>query len=74
MTKLPRNLKPKKLVVILKKLGFEERGRRGSHIRMKHSDGRWTQVAIHLKPVPQGTLRKILGQIEMSSEEIRRLL
>lgn len=74
MTKLPRNLKPKKLVIILKKLGFKEVGRRGSHIRFKHPDGRWTQVAVHAKPVPQGTLRKILAQIEVPLEEIKKLM
>lgn len=71
MTKLPRNLKPQKLVKILQRLGFKEIGRRGSHVRLKHPDGRWTQVAIHPKPIPQGTLRKILRQAELDSRFAR---
>lgn len=71
MSKLPRNLKPKKLVKILLSKGFAKAGARGSHIRLKHPDGRWTQVAVHLKPIPQGTLRKILNQVELSVEDLK---
>lgn len=39
--------KPKILLKLLKSKGFTEIGRKGSHIRLKHSDGRWTQIAIH---------------------------
>ena len=62
MPKLPRNIKPKILLNLLKSKGFIEVGGKGSHIRLKHPDGKWTQIAIHPKPVPQGTLRKILTQ------------
>ena len=72
MTKLLRNLKPQKLIIILKRLGFIEVGHRGSHVRLNHPDGRWTQVAVHPKPIPQGTLRKILRQVEISAEEIEK--
>lgn len=71
MSKLPRNLKPQKLIKILKKTGFVKIGARGSHIRLKHPDGRWTQIAVHPKPLPQGTLRKILRQTKVSAEEIK---
>jgi len=73
MPKLPRDLKGKELVKILLKLGFLEVGRRGSHIRFKHKDGRWTQVAIHPKPIPQGTLKAILRQTKISVEELIKL-
>ena len=72
MTKLLRNLKPQKLIIILKRLGFIEVGHRSSHVRLNHPDGRWTQVAVHPKPIPQGTLRKILRQVEISAEEIEK--
>ncbi len=62
MPKLPRNIKPKILLNLLKSKGFIEVGGKGSHIRLKHPDGKWTQIAIHPKPIPQGTLRKILTQ------------
>lgn len=66
MTKLPRNVKPNKLIKILVHLGFKEVGRRGSHVRFSHPDGRWTQVAVHAKPIPTGTLRTILRQSKIT--------
>lgn len=72
--KLPRNVKGKQLVKALKKLGFYDCGHRGSHVRMEHNDGRWTQVAVHPKPIPQGTLRAILKQAEISSKELIEML
>jgi len=71
MPKLPRNLKPQKLVQMLQKQGFEVVGKRGSHVRLKHKDGRWTQVAVHPRPMPQGTLRKILGQTKLKVEDLK---
>ena len=65
MPKLSRNLKPLKLIQILERNGFEKVGGKGSHVRMKHLDGRWTQVAVHPKPIPQGTLRKIISQAKI---------
>jgi len=73
MTKLPRDIKGREMLKILKKLGFEKIGSKGSHIRLKHADGRTTQVAIHPKPIPQGTLRAILRQIKISTEEFVKL-
>jgi len=70
MSKLPRNIKPQKLIKALIRLGFREIGGKGSHIRLKHVDGRWTQVAVHQKPIPQGTLRAILRQAEIKIEEL----
>ena len=74
MTKLPRNVKTKKLIKILNKFGFKEIGGKGSHIRLRHPDGRWTQVAVHVKPIPQGTLKAILRQAEITVEELVELL
>lgn len=54
------------------KMGFEESKAKGSHSRLRHSDGRWTQVPVHPKPIPQGTLRKILNQAEISLEELEK--
>lgn len=74
MPKLPRNIKGKHLVKILNKLGFVRVGGKGSHIRLGHPDGRWTQVAMHTKPIPQGTLRAILRQIDLSVDELLKLV
>lgn len=74
MTKLPRNVKAKELIKILERLGFQEVGKRGSHHRFKHSDGRWTQVAVHNKPIPHGTLKAILRQTKLSVKDFIELL
>lgn len=74
MSKLPRNVKGKQLITALEKLGFKVVGKRGSHFRLSHFDGRWTQVAVHPKPIPQGTLRAILRQIDMTAEDLVKLL
>ena len=73
MSKLPRNIKPQKLIQLLIKLGFELGKGKGSHVRLSHSDGRWTQVAVHPGSVPIGTLRKIINQAELTEEEIVEL-
>lgn len=73
MSKLPRNIKAKELIVIIERLGFKKVGTRGSHIRLAHRDGRWTQVAVHPKPIPQGTLRAILRQIKITTDELIKL-
>jgi len=73
MSKLPRNIKPKRLIALLKKLNFEVEGKRGSHIRLKHPDGRWTQVAVHPRPIPIGTLRKIIFQAKLSEKDLKKI-
>jgi predicted RNA binding protein YcfA (HicA-like mRNA interferase family) len=74
MSKLPRNVKGKQLIVALEKIGFQILGKRGSHFRLAHKDGRWTQVAVHPKPIPQGTLRAILRQIELTVDDLLKML
>jgi len=59
MVRLPA-LKPKDVVKKLKKLGFEIKRQTGSHVRLIHSDGRATTVAMHSRDLPKGTLRAIL--------------
>lgn len=73
MSKLPRNVKPQQLIRFLVKLGFKEGKGKGSHIRFTHPDGKWTQVAVHPGPIPQGTLRKIIKQAELTEEQLKDL-
>ena len=70
MPKLPRNIKPKDLVKILQSKGFKIIGKRGSHVRLRHGSGNWTQVAVHPKPIPEGTLRKIISQSGLKVEDL----
>ena len=68
--KLPRDLKPKQIIKALERLGFVPYKGRGSHLRLKHLDGRWTQVAVHPKTVSPGILNKILHQAGITLEEL----
>ncbi len=69
MPKLPR-LTARKLMVLLGRLGFVQVRQRGSHVVMGHADGRMTVVPKHSGDIPTGTLRGIMGDIEVSVEEL----
>lgn len=74
MIKTPRGVKPKALLNALKKEGFVVDRQVGSHVRLKHPDGRATSIAIHPKPLFHGTLRKILKEVDVSNEKLKELL
>lgn len=73
MTKLPV-VRPKEAVQAFLKKGFLIRKGKSSHVVLKHPDGRMVVVAIHPRPIPTGTLYKILKQAEISPEELKKLL
>ncbi|MDO8663859.1 MAG: type II toxin-antitoxin system HicA family toxin [Candidatus Wildermuthbacteria bacterium] len=75
MSNLPI-VKDKQLIRLLKKLGFFEHHQRGtSHLIMAHQDGRRTTISIHPgKDIPRGTLKGILKDLEISTEEFLQLL
>lgn len=70
----PPQVRPKDLVRALLKVGFVKDRQTGSHIYLKHPDGRLTSVSIHSKPLPLGTMRAILEQTKMRSEELKKYL
>ncbi|MEK6795353.1 MAG: type II toxin-antitoxin system HicA family toxin [Spirochaetota bacterium] len=62
MPKLPV-LSARDLLRILRLMGFEEVRQKGSHIRLRHPDGRATTVAVHgNSDLPKGLLRKIIRE------------
>lgn len=65
--------KAKEVLSRLKRAGFEVRRQSGSHVVLRHPDGRQTYVAMHAGDVPSGTLRAILKQAGMSEEAFRAL-
>ena len=73
MTKLPQ-LKALKIIKALNRAGFVETRSVGSHLRLAHPDGWKITIAIHPKPIPQGTLKSILRQAEMSFEEFKKFI
>lgn len=64
----------KELIGILQKQGFEKVHQKGSHIRLKHPDGRRTTVPIHSgEKVGVGLLRKILRDAGISRSDFDKL-
>lgn len=73
MSRLPQ-VRPKDLLKALLKAGFVKDHQSGSHIYLKHPDGRLTSISIHPKPLPKGTLNAILKQTKIKPEELKELL
>ena len=74
MTRLPR-LKGRELVRALERAGFTVERTRGSHLFLKHTDGRATAVPIHSgETIGPGLLRAILRDVELSVDQLAHLL
>ncbi|OGG15766.1 hypothetical protein A3D77_07890 [Candidatus Gottesmanbacteria bacterium RIFCSPHIGHO2_02_FULL_39_11] len=69
MPKLPV-LKPREMISFLEKHGFQVVRSDGSHFRFHHPDGRRTTVAFHNKPLKRGTLKSILRQSELTTDDL----
>ena len=63
----------REILARLKRAGFEEKRRSGSHVILRHMDGRQTYVSMHSNDVPMGTFRKILKQANLSFEDFNNL-
>ena len=57
----------------LQRAGFAVRRQSGSHIVLRHPDGRQTYVAMHAGDIPTGTLRAMLKQANLTEEEFKQL-
>ena len=69
MTRLPR-LTGKEAVRALQRIGFQVVRTRGSHVFLRHPDGRVTTVPVHSREtLGPGLLRSILRDIELSVED-----
>ncbi len=74
MSKLP-SLTGKEIVSLLKRVGFIVERQRGSHVFLKHEDGRATVVPVHSgETIGPGLLSKILRDAEMTKEELLEAL
>jgi predicted RNA binding protein YcfA (HicA-like mRNA interferase family) len=59
----------------LKKAGFEEVRQKGSHVFLKHPDGRRTVVPVHAgETIGPGLFSKILRDVKLTKEEFYRLM
>jgi len=75
MAKLPQ-ITARELIKILSKIGFKTIRQDGSHIFLRHDDGRTTVVPDHSgEKVDRGLLNKILKKdIQISREEFESLI
>lgn len=74
MPKLP-TVKGQQIINVLTKIDFRVVRQKGSHVRMKHEDGRAITIPMHAgKNIGKGLLRKILRDAELTVEEFMALL
>jgi predicted RNA binding protein YcfA (HicA-like mRNA interferase family) len=74
MSRLPL-LPARELIRALQQAGFQVLRQRGSHIRLRHEDGRVVTVPVHPgQDIVRGLLRKILRDAELSPQELDELL
>lgn len=65
--------KAREAVAKLQRAGFVIKRQSGSHMVLRHPDGRQTYVAMHPGDIPTGTFRAMLKQAHLSEEEFRKL-
>jgi predicted RNA binding protein YcfA (HicA-like mRNA interferase family) len=68
-------LSAKKIIQVLKKIGFLKVRQKESHVIMRHADGRMTVVPIHRgEDIGPGLLLEIIKDTKLSKEEFLDLL
>ena len=74
MTNLPA-LKPKKLLSILQRAGWEIIRQKGSHIQLKHptKSGFRATIPYHNKDLAPGTINSIIKQIGLTKKAFEEL-
>ena len=74
MPRLPA-IKARELIAALERAGFECVRQKGSHVRMRHPDGRVVTVPVHSnQDIGRGLLRKILRDAELTRKDFLNLL
>jgi len=70
-----RPLRAEKLIKALAKVGFKPARQRGSHVILKHNDGRVTVIPAHRgEEIGRGLLSKIIKAAGLTREEFLKLL
>ena len=68
-------LSGERVLQVLQRTGFEVVRLRGSHVRLRHPDGRVVTVPVHGgDELGRGLLRKILRDAELTREQFQDLL
>lgn len=72
MPKIPV-IKASELLKVLKKMGFYPYHQAGSHMQLKHPDGRRTTLPYHpSKEIRRKTLKGIINDLSLTVEEFTR--
>ena len=63
-------LKHREVIAILQGMGFEKVRQRGSHVRLRHPDGRVTTVPVHgARDISPKLLRRIAKDVGFTVQE-----
>ena len=73
MAKLPRKISGKGLLKVFQRLGFELVRQRGSHVFLRHPDGRRLTIPVY-DVVPVNLLSWILAEAKVTRQEFLELL
>ena len=73
MAKLPRKISGKDLLKVFGKLGFEVERQRGSHVFLRHPDGRQLTIPVY-DEMPVNLLVWILAEANISRDQFLRLI
>ena len=65
--------KAREALAKLQRAGFVIKRQSGSHVVLRHTDGRQTYVAMHPGDIPTGTFRSILKQANLTEQEFKNL-
>lgn len=65
--------KAREVLSALQRAGFVVKRQSGSHVVLRHADGRQTYVAMHSGDVPPGTFRSILRQAGFTEDDFKKL-
>ena len=64
-------LKPREVIALLERLGFQEVRQRGSHKQFRHPDGRVTTVPVHKGgDISPTLLRQIAQDVHLTLDEL----
>lgn len=63
-------LSVKKVIKVLEKIGFQKIRHKGSHLFMRHPDGRTTLITVHpSEDIGKGMIRKIVNDAKITRDE-----
>lgn len=65
-------LSGQRMLAVLALIGFVQVSQKGSHVKVRHLDGRVAIIPMHRELAP-GTLRSILRQASLSVDDFRKL-